>query len=73
MYKNKAITLRDASVYLNISEDLIRKFIALGFIKTINDGTAMKLTAYNLRRLKRVLDLYEKCFPPEKIEVILNN
>ena len=74
MYQNKIISLRDASVYLNISEDLIRKFITLGFIRPVhNDGTVIKLTAYNLRRLKQVLDLYEKSFSPEKIEIILNN
>jgi hypothetical protein len=74
MHLKKSITIRDASIYLNISEDLIKKFITLGFIKPMdNDGTSIKLSAYNLRRLKQVLDLYEKSFSPEKIEVILNN
>ena len=70
---NKVTSLKDASINLSISEDLILKFINLGFIKPIHDGTVIKLTAYNLRRLKQVLDLYERCFPPDEIEVMLNN
>ena len=74
MYQKKLISLNDASIYLNISEDLIKKFITLGFVKPIYDnGPAIRLTAYNLRRLKLVLDLYEKSVSPEKIEGILNN
>lgn len=73
MYKKEAISIKDASIYLSVSEDLILKFVNLGFIKPIYDGTVMKLTAYNLRRLKQVLDLYERCLPVEKIELILNN
>jgi hypothetical protein len=73
MYKKEAISVKDASIYLSVSEDLILKFINLGFIKPIYDGTVVKLSAYNLRRLKQVLDMYERCLPTEKIELILNN
>ena len=73
MYKNEAVSLKDASINLNISEALILKFINRGFIKPIHDGTVIKLTAYNLRRLKQALDMYERSFSLDKIELILNN
>jgi hypothetical protein len=67
------ISIKDAASNLDISEELVFKFIHLGLVKPIVESSSMKLTKYNMRRLTQVIDLYEQCYPPETIEFRLNN
>ena len=73
MQKTNLTTIAAAATYLNISEDLIIKFIKQGLITPIYEESKVKLTDYNFRRLITAVDLYEKCMPTETIEFLLNN
>ena len=73
MYQHSLHPLPEAASNLGISVALIQKFIKKGLIIPIEDDKAPKLTAYGLRRLMQVVDLYEKSYPMEKIERLLNN
>lgn len=73
MESSRLITLTDAADSLEISVALINKFIRLGFVKTVRNGQFKMLTPYGIRRLSRVVDLYEKSYPPAYIEAELNH
>lgn len=66
-------SIKDAASNLEISEELVLKFIRMGFVKPIVDATTLKLTKYNMRRLNQAINLYEQCLPLETIEHRLNN
>jgi hypothetical protein len=72
MYQTALYTIPEAAGNLGVSEALIKKFISRGLVMLVNDGLAPKLTSYNMRRLIRVVDLYEKSYPLDRIETILN-
>lgn len=67
------LSIEDAAYNLQISEELVLKFIESGIVKPIIESSTMKLTSYNLRRLSRAIQLYEQCFSFDKIELCLNN
>lgn len=73
MYQSNLYSLNEAAMNLGISLDLVYKFIQMGLITAVNDGQAPKLTSYNMRRLIRVIDLYEKSYSPDRIEFMINN
>jgi len=74
MYQTRELkTIKDAAISLEISEELVLKFIKLGIVKPIFDSSTVKLTGYNLRRLSQALKMYENSFTPEAILARLNN
>jgi hypothetical protein len=64
-------SIREAAYSLQISEDLVQKFIHMGFVSTVKEGQAKKITSYGIRRLMRAIDLYEKSYSTEYIEKML--
>ncbi|NOX88562.1 MAG: MerR family transcriptional regulator [Calditrichaeota bacterium] len=64
--------INEAALQLGVSTDVIKKFIRMGLVFPVNKS-GMKLTRYGIRRLKQVLDLYEKSYPLDRIEAILNH
>ena len=73
MSDSRLVSLADAAETLEISVALINKFIRLGFVKTVKNGQFKMLTPYGIRRLSRVVDLYEKSYPTAYIEAELNH
>jgi len=73
MYHTALYTIPEAAGNLGVSEALIKKFVSQGLVTLVNDGMAPKLTSYNMRRLIRVVDLYEKSYPMDSIESMLNH
>ncbi len=69
----KLLSIEDAAHNLQITEELVLKFVRSGIVKPIVDSSTLKLTGYNLRRLSQAIDLYEQCLTLENIEVRLNN
>jgi len=66
-------TIDDAARQLAVSKALIHKFIKMGLvIPDMSDPEETTLTPYGLRRLTYVVDLYEKSYSTESIEVLLN-
>ena len=64
--------INEAAMQLGVSVDVIKRFIRMGLVFPVNKQ-GMKLTRYGIRRLKTVLDLYEKSYPMEHIEAYLNH
>jgi DNA-binding transcriptional MerR regulator len=64
--------ISEAAYQLGVSVDVIKRFIRMGLVFPVNKQ-GMKLTRYGIRRLKTVLDLYEKSYPLERIESVLNH
>lgn len=73
MYYSETYSIPEVANDLKLSEDLIKKFIKKGLIIPVNDGLALKLTRYNIRRLLKIVDLYEKSFSTDSIEYIINH
>ena len=73
MYYSETYSIAEVAKDLKLSEDLIKKFIKKGLIIPVNDGLSPKLTRYNIRRLLKVVDLYEKSFSTDSIEYIINH
>ena len=73
MEKVHLISITDAADSLQVSTALIDKFIKLGLVKTIKDGTFTKLTPYGIRRLTRIVDMYDQSVSMEGIEEVLNH
>ncbi|KAA3611132.1 MAG: hypothetical protein D8M58_14250 [Calditrichaeota bacterium] len=73
MQNPQLISISDAANSLQVSEALVDKFIKLGLVKTIQDGRLPKLTPYGIRRLTRIVDMYDQSFSTEKIENALNH
>lgn len=73
MFNSKLISLTEAACLLEISEPVIVKFIKRGLISSVLRGNARMLTPYGIRRLTRIVDMYEKSFSIELIEKELNN
>jgi predicted DNA-binding protein YlxM (UPF0122 family) len=73
MYYSETYSIQEVANDLEVSEDLIKKFIKKGLIIPVNDGLSPKLTRYNIRRLLKVVDLYEKSFSTDSIEYIINH
>ena len=73
MYYSETYSIQEVANDLEVSEDLIKKFIKKGLIIPVNDGLSLKLTRYNIRRLLKVVDLYEKSFSTDSIEYIINH
>lgn len=68
-------SINEAADTVAISADLVDKFITLGLIKTIKDGNSDMLTSYGVRRLSKLVELYESSsFCTENIErALINN
>ena len=66
-------TIQDAANNLGISIDLVEKFIQKGLVFSLQEDSNKILSAYNLRRLRKIVDLYEHSYSLDKIEHILNN
>lgn len=73
MYYSETYSIAEVATDLKLSEDLIKKFIKKGLIVPVNDGLYPKLTRYNIRRLLKIVDLYEKSFSTDSIEYIINH
>ena len=73
MHLSHLHTITDTAVHLGISEALIIKFIKKGLVTPVKDATAPKLTGYGIRRLSRILDLYERSHSLDNIEQMLNH
>jgi predicted DNA-binding protein YlxM (UPF0122 family) len=73
MYYPETYSIPEVANDLELSEDLIKKFIKKGLIIPVNDGLSPKLTRYNIRRLLKIVDLYEKSFSTDSIEYIINH
>jgi Mn-dependent DtxR family transcriptional regulator len=73
MQNSHLVSISDAANSLKVSEALVDKFINMGLVSTIQDGRLPKLTPYGIRRLIRIVDLYEQSFSPERIEMVLNH
>ncbi|MCB0281966.1 MAG: hypothetical protein KDF60_05245 [Calditrichaeota bacterium] len=65
------LSVSEAASSLQISEDLVQKFIQMGLIATVKEGHSKKLTPYGMRRLMRAMDMYEKSYSTENIERLL--
>ena len=70
---SRLTSLLEAANSLEISVALINKFISLGLVKTVKNGHYKMLTPYGIRRLGRVVDLYEKSYSTAGIEAELNH
>ncbi len=66
-------SIEEAATNLEISEDLIRKFIQKGFVVPVEQGRVKKLTAYGLRRLSEIVSLYEQSYSMDRIEQTINH
>ncbi len=64
--------INEVASQLGVSSEVIKRFIRMGFVFPVNKQ-GMKLTRYGIRRLRMVLDLYEKSYPLERIEAYLNH
>lgn len=73
MHKADIFTIPEVASNLEVSELLVNKFINKGLIHPVEQGKARKLTGYNYRQLVRVIDLYEKSYPYESIDAIINH
>ena len=73
MQNFQLISIADAANSLKVSEALVDKFIKLGLVSTIQDGHFIKLTPYGIRRLTRIVDMYDQSFSTERIEDLLNH
>ncbi len=73
MQDSLLISITDAANTLKVSEALVDKFIKLGLVSTIQDGFSTKLTPYGIRRLTRIVDMYDQSFSTDRIENLLNH
>ncbi len=73
MYQSNLQPIHEVAAHLGVSVALIEKFIKKGLVVPVVDDKAPKLTPYGMRRLRQVVDLYEKSYSLEKIENLLNN
>lgn len=73
MQRSNLHTISDSAVQLGISEALVSRFIKKGLITPVHDATTPKLTSYAIRRLSRILDLYEQSCSLDHIEQKLNS
>ena len=73
MYHSNSLSVQDVANNLEVSEALIIKFIKMGLIVPLNDGSTPKFTTYGMRQLRRIVDLYEKSYSHESIEYIINH
>jgi len=73
MQNTQLLSITDAANSLNVSKALVDKFIKMGLVKTIKDGHFTKLTPYGIRRLMRIVDLYDQSISMEGIEKQLNH
>jgi len=73
MNKSQLTSLEEAANFLEISVSLVNKFLNLGLVQTVDSGSYRMLTPYGFRRLRRVIDLYEKSYSTETIEAALNH
>ncbi len=64
--------LSDVAQKLGVSPEVIKRFIRMGLAFPVQKNN-YKFTRYGVRRLQMVLDLYEKSYPIEHIEAILNH
>lgn len=64
-------SISEAANSLQVSEDLVQKFIHMGLVTTVKEGQAKKITSYGMRRLLRAMDMYEKSYTTEHIEKML--
>lgn len=73
MYQISLTSIPEAAGFLNVSEAYVNKFIELGLVIPVRKKSETLLTKYNLRRLIQAVELYEKNFPPETIEFMLDS
>ncbi len=73
MQDSLLISITDAANTIKVSEALVDKFIKLGLVSTIQDGHSTKLTPYGIRRLLRIVDMYDQSFSTDRIENLLNH
>lgn len=73
MLQTTLYSLPDTATRLGISEAVIDKFIKKGLITPVADASTPKLTPYGLRRLTRILELYEHSCSLDHIERALNS
>lgn len=73
MQNSQLLSIADAADSLQVSEALVDKFIKMGLVTTIQDGRFTKITPYGIRRLMRIVDMYDQSFSPESIEKLLNH
>ncbi len=64
--------LNEVAQQLGVSTEVVKRFIRMGLVFPASKNN-MKFTRYGVRRLQRVLDLYEKSYPLDRIETILNH
>ena len=64
--------LNDVGQQLGVSPEVVKRFIRMGLVFPVQKNN-YKFTRYGVRRLQKVLDLYEKSYPIELIEAILNH
>ncbi len=64
--------LTDVAQQLGVSPEVVKRFIRLGLVFPAQKHK-YQFTRYGVRRLKMVLDLYEKSIPMDRIEAILNH
>ena len=73
MQNIQSYTIPEAANNLAVSEAVINKFINRGLIMVRQKAGAKILTPYAYRQLVRILDLYEKSYPADGIERLINN
>lgn len=73
MQNIQSYTILEAANNLAVSEAVINKFINRGLIMVRQKAGAKILTPYAYRQLVRILDLYEKSYPADGIERLINN
>ena len=73
MSNSRLTSLTEAANFLEVNVSVVNKFVSMGLVATVNDGRFEMLTPYGLRRLRRVVDLYEKSYAPDIIEAVLNH
>ena len=73
MNNSQLVSINEVADSLAISVALIDKFIRLGLVTPVTEGRASKLTPYGMRRLTRIIDMYEKSFSADRIEQALNH
>ncbi|APF17924.1 MerR family transcriptional regulator [Caldithrix abyssi] len=64
--------LTEVAQQLGVSPEVVKRFIRMGLVFPAQKHN-YKFTRYGVRRLQMILDLYEKSYPMERIEAILNH
>lgn len=73
MYQTQLHSIPETAHSLGVSEALVERFIKKGLVTPVEDVTAPKLTEYGIRRLNRILELYENSYSFDTIEKALNH